>query len=228
MTCIPTRSPTGSIHCWPRRLTCSAASRGQMMMRRIDELHLKLPFAGARAWCDIPRAEHLAVGRKHMPTPMRHMGITAAGSQPEHEHPSAGALGLPLPAADAGDGHQLHSCRAWLRLSGRRDRLAQPHAGLAPVDHDGHGVRQRGRRRRRSSSTASRRSSTPTRAVNLGSGNRRNIDFYNTRRTGCASRRCLSLRPKQPDPQRPLVNPRNPFRSSGPALQLGGCGSPSD
>ena len=105
------------------------------MMRRIDELHLKLPFAGARAWCDIPRAEHLAVGRKHMPTPMRHMGITAAGSQPEHEQPSAGALGLPLPAADANDEHQLHPCRAWLRLSGRRDRLAQPHAGLAPVDH---------------------------------------------------------------------------------------------
>ena len=182
MTCIPTRSPTGSIHCWSRRLTCSAASRGQMMMRRIDELLLKMPFAGARAWCDMLRAEHLAVGRKHMPTPMRHMGITAAGSQPEHEQPSAGAVGLPLPAADAGDGHQLHSCRAWLRLSGRRARLAQPHAGLAPVDHDKHGVRHRGRRRWRSLSTASRRSSTPTRAVNSGSWNRCNIDFSNLRR----------------------------------------------
>ena len=152
MTCIPTRSSTGRIDCWPRRLTCSAASRDQTLMRR--------------------------------------MGITAATPQAEHEQTSAGALDLPVPAAHAGDhalesrlgdGHQLHPDGAWLRLSGRRDRLAQPtRAGLASVDLDGHGVLYRGRRRRRSPSTASRRSSTPTRAVSLGSGNRRNIDVYNT------------------------------------------------
>ena len=79
-----------------------------------------------------------------------------------------------------------------------------------PVDPEGHGVRHRGRRRWRSLSTASRRSSTPTRAVNSGSWNRRNMVFPTCAgrsraielepRTGCASHRCLSLGPKQRDP----------------------------
>ena len=153
MTCIPTRSSTGRIDCWPRRLTFSAASRDQTLMRR--------------------------------------MGITAATPQARTRARRRRAFDLP-PAAHAGDhalesrlgdGQQLHPDGAWLRLSGRRDRLAQPtRAGLTSVDLDGHGVLHRGRRRRRSPSTASRRSSTPTRAVSLGSGNRRNINFYNMRR----------------------------------------------
>ena len=239
MTCIPTRSSTGKINCWPRRLTFSAASRDQTMMRHIDELHLELPFAGARMSCDLLRAERFAVGRKHMTTLMQRMRITAATPQAEHEQTSAGALDLPVPAAHAGDhalesrlgdGQQLHPDGAWLRLSGRRDRLAQPtRAGLASVDLDGHGVLHRGRRRRRSPSTASRRSSTPTRAVSLGSGNRRNIDVYNTCRPHS------SHRARTPDggvlrdaasafgrsslaAQRPLIDRRELFRSSGPAL----------
>ena len=40
------------------------------LMRRIDELHLELPFAGARMLRDLLRAEGLAVGRKHMTTLM--------------------------------------------------------------------------------------------------------------------------------------------------------------
>ena len=36
------------------------------LMRRIDELHLELPFAGARMLCDLLRAEGCTVGRKHM------------------------------------------------------------------------------------------------------------------------------------------------------------------
>ena len=47
------------------------------LMRRIDELHLELPFAGARMLCDLLRAEGFTVGRKHMTTLMRRMGITA-------------------------------------------------------------------------------------------------------------------------------------------------------
>ena len=34
-------------------------------MRRIDELHLELPFAGARMLRDLLRAEGFIVGRKH-------------------------------------------------------------------------------------------------------------------------------------------------------------------
>ena len=47
------------------------------LMRRIDELHLELPFAGTRMLRDLLRAEGFAVGRKHMTTLMRSMDITA-------------------------------------------------------------------------------------------------------------------------------------------------------
>jgi putative transposase len=46
-------------------------------MRRIDELHLELPFAGSRLLCDLLRAEGHLIGRKHVRTLMRKMGITA-------------------------------------------------------------------------------------------------------------------------------------------------------
>jgi len=52
------------------------------LMRRIDELHLELPFAGARMLRDLLRAEGVPVGRKHMTTLMRRMGITALYRKP--------------------------------------------------------------------------------------------------------------------------------------------------
>ena len=47
------------------------------LMRRIDELHLDHPFAGARMLRDLLRPEGFAVGRKHVATLMRRMGIEA-------------------------------------------------------------------------------------------------------------------------------------------------------
>jgi len=47
------------------------------LMRRIDELHLEHPFAGARMLRDLLRQEAYAVGRKHVATLMRTMGIEA-------------------------------------------------------------------------------------------------------------------------------------------------------
>jgi putative transposase len=47
------------------------------LMRRIDELHLEHPFAGARMLRDLLRQEASAVGRKHVTTLMRMMGIEA-------------------------------------------------------------------------------------------------------------------------------------------------------
>jgi putative transposase len=52
------------------------------LMRRIDELHLELPFAGTRMLRDLLRAEGFAVGRKRMTTLMRRMGITALYRKP--------------------------------------------------------------------------------------------------------------------------------------------------
>ncbi len=47
------------------------------LMRRIDELHLEHPFAGARMLRDMLRREGQDVGRKHVASLMRKMGIEA-------------------------------------------------------------------------------------------------------------------------------------------------------
>ena len=57
------------------------------LMRRIDELHLELPFAGARMLRDLLRAEGFTAGRKHMTTLMRRMGITALYRKPNKRAP---------------------------------------------------------------------------------------------------------------------------------------------
>jgi putative transposase len=52
------------------------------LMRRIDELHLEYPFAGARMLRDMLRQEGQAVGRKHVGTLMKRMGIEALYRKP--------------------------------------------------------------------------------------------------------------------------------------------------
>jgi len=47
------------------------------LMRRIDELHLELPFLGSRMLRDLLVQEGFAVGRKHVATLMRKMGLEA-------------------------------------------------------------------------------------------------------------------------------------------------------
>ena len=47
------------------------------LMRRIDELHLESPFAGARMLRGMLRLEKIEVGRKHVSTLMKKMGIEA-------------------------------------------------------------------------------------------------------------------------------------------------------
>lgn len=52
------------------------------LMRRMDELHLELPFAGSRMLRDLLRGERVPVGREHVRTLMRRMGITAIYRRP--------------------------------------------------------------------------------------------------------------------------------------------------
>jgi len=47
------------------------------LMKRIDELHLELPFAGSRMLRDLLNADGYDVGRKHVATLMRKMGLFA-------------------------------------------------------------------------------------------------------------------------------------------------------
>jgi len=62
------------------------------LMRRIDEIHLKWPFYGARKLCETLRAEGTTVNRKRMQRIMRVMGLESVApkpdtSEPHPEHP---------------------------------------------------------------------------------------------------------------------------------------------
>src|SRR5574340_908390 len=52
------------------------------LMRRIDELHLQYPFAGARMLRDLLRCEGQRVGRRHVAPLMRCMGIMVVYRKP--------------------------------------------------------------------------------------------------------------------------------------------------
>ncbi len=57
--------------------------RDLALMRRLDQLHLELPFAGSRMLRDLLRAEGVAIGREHVRTLMRRMGIKAIYRRPK-------------------------------------------------------------------------------------------------------------------------------------------------
>ena len=59
------------------------------LMRRIDELHLNYPFAGSRMLRDLLKQEGHRIGRKHVATLMKKMGIEALYKKPNtsRRHP---------------------------------------------------------------------------------------------------------------------------------------------
>jgi len=60
------------------------------LMRGIDELHLEYPFAGSRLLRDLLRLRNVLVGRKHVATLMRRMGIAALYRHPRTTQPHPG------------------------------------------------------------------------------------------------------------------------------------------
>jgi putative transposase len=60
------------------------------LMRRIDELHLEFPFAGSRMLRDLLSANGSIVGRRHVTTLMRKMGIEAVYRRPNTSKPAPG------------------------------------------------------------------------------------------------------------------------------------------
>ena len=57
------------------------------LMRRLDELHLEHPFLGARKLARLLKDEGFAVGRRHVSTLMRGMGIEAIYRKPRTSLP---------------------------------------------------------------------------------------------------------------------------------------------
>jgi putative transposase len=60
------------------------------LMRQIDRLHLEYPFAGSRMLRDLLKQDGCEVGRKHVATLMKRMGIEALYRKPRTTKPGAG------------------------------------------------------------------------------------------------------------------------------------------
>src|SRR5271155_2150473 len=75
-----------SVYYLPRPVSASDLAT----MRRIDELHLDFPFAGSRMLRDFLRAEGVEIGRDHVITLMRRMGIEALYRRPNTSKPAPG------------------------------------------------------------------------------------------------------------------------------------------
>ena len=68
----------GSMYYLPRPISDADLA----LMRRIDALHLEYPFAGSRMLRDMLAQEGRNVGRRHVRTLMRKMGIEALYRKP--------------------------------------------------------------------------------------------------------------------------------------------------
>jgi putative transposase len=76
----------GSVYYLPRPVSAADLA----LMRRIDELHLELPFAGSRMLRDLLAAEGSRSGRRHVATLMKRMGIEALYRRPRTTKPEPG------------------------------------------------------------------------------------------------------------------------------------------
>ena len=76
----------GSVYYLPREVPETDLA----LMRRVDELHLDYPFAGSRMLRDLLAGEGMHVGRLHVSTLMKRMGIEALCRKPNTSKPKPG------------------------------------------------------------------------------------------------------------------------------------------
>jgi len=76
----------GSVYYKPR----PASTEDLALMRRIDELHLEYPFAGSRMLRDLLNREGVEIGRRHVATLMKRMGVEAIYRRPNTSKPAPG------------------------------------------------------------------------------------------------------------------------------------------
>ena len=80
------RISRGSVYYLPR----SVSAIDLEVMRRLDRLHLEFPFAGSRMLRGLLAAEGCKIGRRHVKTLMRRMGIEALYRRPRTTKPEPG------------------------------------------------------------------------------------------------------------------------------------------
>jgi len=76
----------GSVYYLPRPVSAADLA----IMRRMDELHLELPFAGSRMLRDLLNREGIETGRRHVVTLMKRMGVEAIYRKPNTSKPAPG------------------------------------------------------------------------------------------------------------------------------------------
>ena len=139
----------GSVYYLPRPVSAADLA----IMRRIDELHLEFPFAGSRMLRGLLAAEGCRIGRRHVKTLMRRMGIEALYRRPRTTKPEPGhkiypylLRGMAITRPNqvwAMDITYIPMARGFVYL-GCGARLVQPpRAVVAAVDHHGGGVLRR-------------------------------------------------------------------------------------
>jgi putative transposase len=80
------RISRGSVYYLPRPVSATDLE----VMRRLDRLHLEFPFAGSRMLRGLLVAEGSKIGRRHVKTLMRRMGIEALYRRPRTTKPEPG------------------------------------------------------------------------------------------------------------------------------------------
>jgi len=80
------RISRGSVYYLPRPVSATDLE----IMRRLDRLHLEFPFAGSRMLRGLLSAEGYKIGRRHVKTLMKRMGIEALYRRPRTTQPGPG------------------------------------------------------------------------------------------------------------------------------------------
>jgi putative transposase len=76
----------GSVYYLPRPVPAADLA----IMRRMDALHLEFPFAGSRMLRDLLNPDGIDIGRRHVSTLMKRMGLEALYRKPSTSKPTPG------------------------------------------------------------------------------------------------------------------------------------------
>src|SRR5712671_6660493 len=96
----------GSVYYLPRPVSATDLE----VMRHLDRLHLEFPFAGSRMLRGLLDAEGCKIGRRHVKTLMKRMGIEALYRHPRTTKPEPGHKDLPVSAARDARGPRSSLC----------------------------------------------------------------------------------------------------------------------
>ncbi len=139
----------GSVYYLPRPVPDADLA----IMRRLDRLHLEFPFAGSRMLRGLLAAEGCKIGRRHVKTLMKRMGIEALYRRPRTTKPEPGhkiypylLRGMAIVRPNqvwAMDITYIPMARGFVYLAVVLDWFSRRVSVVAAVDHDGSRILRR-------------------------------------------------------------------------------------